>query len=105
VRRRRRRRRQDALASSTAISPFVKGGVLHDGVGFTIGHLALFRDLDRPLALIIHGLEFSPCGEPADQRIERTLAGAKAMSAQKSGWHTETVKRVFMNPHHHDVQM
>src|SRR4029077_19487802 len=40
----------------------VKGGILHDRVGFTIGHLALFRDLHRPLALIVDGLEFHLMG-------------------------------------------
>src|SRR5207247_5651170 len=33
----------------------VKGGVFHDRVRFTIGHLAIFRDLYRPLAEVVDG--------------------------------------------------
>lgn len=36
----------------------VKDGVLHDRVCFAIGHLAVFRDLDRPLAEILDGFQF-----------------------------------------------
>ena len=36
----------------------VKDGVFHDRVCFAIRHLAIFRDLDRPLAQIVGGLQF-----------------------------------------------
>jgi len=36
----------------------VKDGIFHDRICFAIGHLAILRDLDRPLAEIDDGLQF-----------------------------------------------
>jgi hypothetical protein len=51
----------------------VKDSVLHDRVGFTVGHLAVFRDLDCPLALIVNRLQFHLVGN----QLTNSLSGRR----------------------------